>query len=249
MMSEQISFVLVEPQNGGNIGATARAVKNNGFADLRLVRPAELGDEARRFARGSLDVLDRAATFETLAEAVADAQFVVGFTARGRRDLRESVWLDEATPRIVEAAHKGRVALLFGREDRGLTNEELEPCSLLATIPAAIERPVYNVSQAALLVAFALGRVIETETAPRAETDFNDREILSAADHRYVLDEFRKALVLLGYHAHADPGLLDRVVQRTGFHLGRSGLDASDKAMILGILRRLKRKLEDSGGN
>ncbi len=241
-----ISFVLVHPQSPGNVGAVARALKNCAFRDLRIVGGPALDGEARKMAWKSLDVLGKARRFESLAPAIADARLVVGFTARSRRDLREHVELDVAVPRILEAAaasgRRGRVALLFGREDRGLTADELAPCTWLTRIPAAKTRAVYNLSQAVLLAAFALRRAIEGDTGPSATTRAGATTI-TAAQRRHLLDRVTELLVSLDYREHRDPGLLARIVERAGSLVDRARLDAADAAMLLGVIERTMRRL------
>ncbi|MBL8769001.1 MAG: hypothetical protein JNL94_16635, partial [Planctomycetes bacterium] len=241
------SFVLVDPRGEANVGSVARALKNNGFFDLRLVQGVALGDEARRMACGSEDVLDSARRFESLPAAVADAALVVGFTARDRRDLREALWLDDAIPRIVDVASTSTVALLFGREDRGLTAEELAPCQLIVTIPAAIERPVYNLAQAVLLAAYTLRRSLGSEPAPKAKTQFARESSLTAGELAVLSAKLRETLIALGYDGHPDTGLIDRIVARAGVGFARAALDASDRDMLLGVLRRALQVAQRAG--
>lgn len=241
-----ISFVLVEPRYEGNVGAVARALKNTGFADLRLVRPCPIGDEARRMACASEDVLDGARRCDDLAEAVADARRVVAFTARDRRDLRDSLSLEDALRDIADTARSGaRVALLFGREDRGLTTEELAPCQVLARIPAAKDRLVYNLSQAVLLAAFELRRVLgfTEELCERGERAGRRGPPLTSAARAHLADRVRGLLETLDYESHPD-GLIDRIQHRFAHLIDRAELDESDQAMILGVLRRLEERLD-----
>ena len=235
-----IAFVLVEPQFPGNIGACARALKNCGFRDFRLVRPPTLGDEAIRMACGSREILDGAGRFETLDEAIADARLVAAFTARDRRDLRPNVSLEEAAGELVAVAAEGPVALLFGREDRGLTGDELEPAQLLVRIPAAEERLVYNLSQAVLLAAYQLRRAIDgtSPSTPHSAAP-PPAGSLTAGARRHIADRIRETLTLLGYDDHPDRGLLERIVHRANRIFDRAGIDDSDQAMLLGVLRRI----------
>ncbi len=236
----RISFVLVEPRHEGNIGACCRALKNNGFRSLRLVRPAAIGGDARALAWKSLDVLAAARHCASVEEAVADARLVAAFSARPRRDARAVLTLGEAVPRILQAERSGRVVLLFGREDRGLTRAELVPASFLVNIPAAGARRVYNLSQAVLLAAFALRQAWEEAAALPGEARLEPAR-LTAREHEYLRGRLRAALTALGYGAHADRGLLERIVDRASRILDRAGIDASDNAMLLGVLKRLER--------
>jgi TrmH family RNA methyltransferase len=155
-----VRFVLVEPSDPRNIGAAARAIKNMGFSDLALVNPRrELTKEAVAMAHNAEDVLRAARTFQTLAEAVADCALVVGTTRRTGRKRGLLVPIEEGSARIVECASGGgRVALLLGREHRGLFNHETEECGFVLSIPTSPEQPSLNLAQAAVLFAYELSK-------------------------------------------------------------------------------------------
>jgi len=152
---KNIVVVLDHPQNLVNIAAAVRAMKNMGISRLRLVNPAEydtwrIGGIAHR----SADVADAAEIFETLPEAVADAIYVVGTTARPRTAQRNYVRPRELAPTVIERAQEGVVAILFGREDRGLENEGLDLCHSVAIIPTNPDYSSLNMAQATLLLCY-----------------------------------------------------------------------------------------------
>jgi len=153
-----VYFVLVEPEEPGNVGASARAIKNMGFRNLRLVRPPDLTTEARWFAHLSLDVLEGAEVFDDLQSAISDISVVVGATRR--KGKRRGVFRDiaQGMEPLPSLARKNKVALLFGREKRGLYNEEAALCSYLVTIPADKEHPSLNLSHAVVVAAYELQR-------------------------------------------------------------------------------------------
>src|SRR3954463_2375734 len=130
-------IVLSRPSHPGNIGAAARAMKTMGFGDLRLVSPKAFpAAEATAMASGAQDVLERARVFDSLEAALADVVHAVGFSARPR-DLSHPVQaLRAAAPGILARASQGRVALVFGNETFGLSNEELARCQAFTSIPA-----------------------------------------------------------------------------------------------------------------
>ena len=136
---DNISFVLVEPRDPGNIGSSARALKNMGFGRLSLVNPVPLTDETRWLAHNALDVIKAAAVYSDLAEALKKKAIIIGTTRRKgkRRGLIYNV--DDGAKKIVELASTNKVAILFGREDRGLYNEEVEECGFMLNIPANAE--------------------------------------------------------------------------------------------------------------
>lgn len=169
---KNIVVVLTEPQDLVNIAGTARAMLNMGLDRLRLVKPAEF--DAYRItgiAHGSDRLVEQTEFFETLAAAVADAGHIVGTSARRRSAT--FVWQHprEAAPDIIELASGERpVVLVFGRERTGLTNEELDLCDRILTIPTSTTHSSMNLAQAVLLVSYELWLASQERTAslPRA---------------------------------------------------------------------------------
>lgn len=152
----QITLVLDHPKDIVNIGGVLRVMKNFGLTDLRLVRPDEF--DAYRLegiAHRTGDLIEKCTIHETLDEALADATFVVGTTARARTAGRTYVRPREVADTIA-ARPSDRVAILFGREDRGLTNEALDRCSVIAIIPTDPEYSSLNLAQAGLVLAYEI---------------------------------------------------------------------------------------------
>jgi tRNA/rRNA methyltransferase len=155
-MNPNIVVVLHRPQQVRNIGAAVRALKNMGLVRLRLVQPTPFDPaDILGIAHRSEDILARLEIFETLDAALADAQFVAGTTGRPRAAARVLTPRVAAPELLARAAH-GPVALLFGPEDNGLANHELDRCHLTITIPTDPAYPSLNLAQAVLLVAYEL---------------------------------------------------------------------------------------------
>jgi len=153
---DMVKIVLVEPQVPGNVGAAARAMKNMGLSRLVLVKPwFRDHPQARYMAHGSGDILENAEVVESLSEAVSDAVLVAGTTRRKRHNT-PFLTPREAAPVILDGARSGPAAVLFGREDKGLTNEELKWCQILVTIPSSRAQPSLNLSQAVMVMAYEL---------------------------------------------------------------------------------------------
>jgi tRNA (cytidine32/uridine32-2'-O)-methyltransferase len=154
-----LRIVLIEPKTPGNIGATARAMRTMGLSRLVLVNPVEFRTvpETRWMAHGAEDLIDNAVVVPSVDEALADMTYVVGTTNRAR-----GVWLnpiyniDQAAATIAGHVQKHTVAVLFGREDRGLLNHELQRCNLIVRIPAAMTYPSLNLSQAVMVIAYEI---------------------------------------------------------------------------------------------
>ncbi len=153
----RIRIVLVGTQHPGNIGAAARALKTMGLSRLVLVAPEQFpADEAFRRAAGADDVLAQADVVESLAEAVSDCRFVLGCTARSRRVALEELTPRAAAARVVTLAAADEVALVFGRERTGLSNEELQLCHASVHIPANPEYSSLNLAAAVQVLAYEL---------------------------------------------------------------------------------------------
>ncbi len=155
---ERVIVVLNQPQDPVNIGGVVRAMKNMGLSRLHLVRPVDFDPyRVEGVAHTGLDVIKSARAFDTLTEAVSESQFVVGTTARGRRVRRSYLRPRDAAAEIVVATAAGRsVALLFGREDRGLSNDDLDMCSRVVVIPTDPEATSLNLAQAVLILAYEI---------------------------------------------------------------------------------------------
>jgi len=154
----EIKFVLVEPQTPGNIGAAARAIKTMGFRKMCLVNPCNhLDDEARWLAHGSYDILQNAQVVNTFQQSVADCDFIIGTTAKPR-SIKADYYPLNNLPDIIKS--KGdtisNTAIVFGREDSGLRNEELLLCDLVTSVPLVTTYPSLNLSQAIMIYAYTL---------------------------------------------------------------------------------------------
>jgi len=152
---DQVVVVLDHPQNVVNIAAVIRAMKNMGISRLRLVNPAEF--DAYRIegiAHRSEDIVQDAEIFDTLEGALADCVRIIGASARSRTAVRNYVRPREAARQLLEAAPDGNVALLFGREDRGLDNDALDLCHAIAVIPTDPRYSSLNLAQAVMVLLY-----------------------------------------------------------------------------------------------
>lgn len=149
-------FVLTEPAVPENIGATARAIKTMGFNQLRLINPANhLADEAKWLAHGSVEILEQAQVFSSFSESINDLDFIMATTAKHR-----SAKFDYYSPKEAKlilsqkSSSVERVGIVFGREESGLTNEELAQCDLAISIPMKTSYPSINLAQAVMILAY-----------------------------------------------------------------------------------------------
>lgn len=152
---DQVVVVLDHPQNVVNIAAVIRAMKNMALSRLRLVNPGDFDPwRIEGIAHRSEDIIESAQVFGSLEEALADCVRVVGSSARSRTANRNYVRPREAAENLVAAAHGGPVALLFGREDRGLDNAALDLCHSIAVIPTNPNYSSLNLAQAVMVLAY-----------------------------------------------------------------------------------------------
>ena len=152
-----IFFILVEPQTPGNIGASARALKTMGFRNLLLVNPCKFDTaDARWMAHASEDVLERAVVHSTLDEALSDKHFVAAATQRERSSHLPYFNPRQLAEKIIPISLDHKIAIVFGREASGLTNEELGLCHAVTTIPAHTRHPSLNLAQAVMLYTYEL---------------------------------------------------------------------------------------------
>ncbi|MFQ5838579.1 MAG: RNA methyltransferase [Thermoplasmata archaeon] len=178
------SIVLVEPRVEGNVGAIARSMANFGFRRLLLVNPCPLGDEAYKRAKHGHSILESAQITTGLEDAIHDADIVVGTTGistkREKAFHRQTLMPWELASKFSGA--EGRVAILLGREDYGLYNEELDRVDLLVNIPCSPEYPVMNISHAATVILYEIHKAMASPEAgrPRLASGFEKERLFEA---------------------------------------------------------------------
>ncbi|HXV75951.1 MAG TPA: RNA methyltransferase [Candidatus Polarisedimenticolaceae bacterium] len=231
-MFDRVRFVLVQPQNAGNVGSAARALKNLGFSRLELVDPAcdPRSDEARRMAVDAGDLLDRIRIHPDLDRALTEATTVVGTTRRLGKHRRPHLALHEASDRLVALARAGQLAVLFGREDHGLSDRELDRCTDLVYLPSSREYPSFNLAQAVLLVAYQL---LLSDGAP----PYGAGEA-PPADHarrEAMLQHLERAFLAIGFLGRDTREVVMRRLRRA---LGRAALTREEVKLLRGVARQ-----------
>ncbi|HTB93839.1 MAG TPA: RNA methyltransferase [Candidatus Sulfotelmatobacter sp.] len=260
---KNLCVVLVGTRNPLNVGAVARAMSNFGAMELRAVRPYEKAWREAKSAVGAGELLARAKEFANVAEAVADCSLVVGTTAVGNRDMKHPLrGLEEGARLIGKRMESGRVAVLFGSEKWGLSNEDLSYCHWLMRIPTRLEHRSMNLGQAAAVVMYELGRRNRTN-AEDAETPQSalrrggktKRAGLKASatwkkEERRVFAEMEtverigeallEALRKSGYVATRGEATAEEKLRRM---LRRFSMEAADAEVLLGMVRKILWKL------
>jgi tRNA/rRNA methyltransferase len=229
---DNIRVVLVAPQHSGNIGGVARAMKNMALSRLMLVNPADhLALEARMMAMHAFDILQQAQVVSTLSRAVADAGYVVGTTRRLGKSRQAQQTSRSIAPLILELAASNPVALVFGREDSGLTNDELAQCHELISIPAHPTFGSLNLAQAVLLVCYELYVTTASQSPAVLPT------LATAAELERLYSRIQEVLHRVGFLHGSTP---DRMMGYFRRFFARQGLQSRDVNIFLGVFRQIE---------
>jgi tRNA/rRNA methyltransferase len=232
-----LRIVLVEPMYDGNIGSVARSMKNFGFDRLVLVNPCNIGDYGMAMASHAKDILEKASIVTSIEDAIVGASLVIGTTGKRLGELHKHLRLHIREPWLTpsELAKKldgidGEVALLFGRESWGLTNEELLLCNLLVSIPTTDIYPVMNLASATTILLYELSQVApgrinlaSPETLSRLEE--SSRRLLYEINYPLYRVEFKMIM-------------LKRL-------LGRAKLTEREANTLLGMLKLIRWQLKN----
>lgn len=230
----KLRVVLVEPHEAGNVGAAARAMKNFGFSDLWIAgtRPQRLDDVSEWWAKGAADVVQSIRRAETLAEALADTHLSVATTAvRGRQVF------EQLTPREVAQLPLGEehtLAIVFGREEWGLTNNEIAMCQRTASIPTSPEYPTMNLAQSVAVFCYemAMGRAEARPTFRRTPAPGDLIHHLNTRGRQLLMD--------VGFFADKTP---DRMCAELQALAGRAQLSTREASMLLSFVAHVEKAL------
>jgi TrmH family RNA methyltransferase len=228
---DRLRVVLVSARNPLNIGAAARAMSNFGFPRLRVVNPFEAAFREARSAVGASSVLAKAEEYESVAEAVADCALVVGTTAVRHRHLQHTLRSLEDGGRLIrKRLRSGRVALLFGSEKFGLSNEALSHCHWLMRISTSESNISMNLGQAVAVCLYELIR--DTKSARPAEKP----DLATAAELERITEMLLEALRASGFLSRRRVADADQRIRRL---VRRLNLPARDAVIWLGIFRQI----------
>ncbi len=242
-MLDQIRIVMIQTTHPGNIGAVARAMKNMGLVDLCLVDPKKFPDpEADARASGATDILASAQVVSTLQEAISDCHFVVGTSARGRHIPWPITSPREMAGVAMQLQPGKKMAILFGREDRGLTNEELHQCHHHVHIPTNPDFSSLNVAAAVQVIAYEL-RVASldkhSEPALQWGTDW-DIDLADVREIELMFDHLEKTLVDVEF---LDPNNPRQLMTRMRRLFLRAIPDRVEVNVMRGMLTAINKKV------
>ncbi len=234
---DSVRIVLVQTYHPGNIGAIARAMKTMGLNELYLVDPREYpSEEASSRAAGALDVLDNATVVQTLPEALADCTQVFATSARKRNYTRPQVTAEEAAGWINDNPNE-KIAIVFGRERMGLSNEQLGLCQQLLYIPGNPEYDVLNIGSAVQIVSYELfkqfGQHRDEIEVTETSTDSETEEYASQQELERFYQHLESTLSDTGFLVKNHPG---EAMQRLQQMFARAQPNAKELRMLRGIL-------------
>ncbi|CAM3842010.1 RNA methyltransferase [Parendozoicomonas haliclonae] len=235
MSVENIRIVLVNTTHPGNIGSAARAMKTMGLSSLYLVDPVDFpSGEARALSSGATDLLESAVVTQTLEEAIADCELVIGASARVRGiSLELTDPRDTAQVAVSEASTGRKVALVFGREDRGLTNEELRLCHRQVHIPSVAEFSSLNLAASVQVLAYELRMTSLSHEGEASVPEVREYELASSEQMESFYTHLRDMLNDVGFFKSCNP---EKIMAKLRRIYGRSRLDRMEYNIMRGIL-------------
>jgi TrmH family RNA methyltransferase len=238
---EKIRIVLVNTSHPGNIGATARAMKNMGLSKLTLVQPKQFPSlDALNRAAGAIDILDYAQVVDSLEEAIADCVWVAGTSAR----LRTIEWPiyepRECVQQSLDFIEEGEVAVVFGRENSGLTNDELELCNALLHIPTNPEYSSLNVAAAVQVVSYEYRLALISEKAQKSKGKKHQKDALAKNEQLDSMHaHLKEALLSVDFFGTNNP---DVIMRRLKGLFNRAGTTQREVGIIRGICKAILEK-------
>ena len=235
-MDHPIRFVLCETSHPGNIGAAARAIKTMGFTNLTLVNPKEFPSaKAEARATGAVDVLARAQVVATLSEAIADCGLVVGASARRRKHHCPELNPRECAAEVLSNSTSKAVAVVFGTERTGLSNEQMDQCNALVYIPANPEFSSLNLASAVQLIAYEL-RFAQGDFEPLQKPDWPPA---SGQDMKLFYEHLERVMDVSGFKKSDNSRHLMRKLRRL---FNRAQPDEHELNILRGLLAAVEPK-------
>jgi len=230
-----IEFILVEPSHSGNIGACARAIKNMGFEKLAIVKPRKtITEEAFHRAKSAKDILENAVIYDSFDQAIEEKNLILATSARERTIPWPTFYIDEISEEIKSElkSEKTKSAIIFGREDNGLSNEELQKCHIHLVIPTSDEYSSLNLSHALQLVAFEIRKIyLDNNVSISEEKDF-----VSNLENEKLLEHLMEVLKKIDFY---DPKSSKQVKARIERLIKKIRLDKMEMGILRGFLSKI----------
>jgi TrmH family RNA methyltransferase len=240
-----ISIVLVQTGYPENIGSVARVMKNMGLHDLVLINPVPYKrTEAYALAHKSKDILDNALVYSDLEEALSSFTFIVGTTQRVRVPRYPLYTPRDIAGEIKTIGTKKKIAIVFGRESRGLTNEELRNCHIVSTVPTAVDQPAINLAQAVMIYCYE----IYQQTLAEGNSKNYEWDPAENSEIQYMYKHLIKCLEVIKFQPRGD---IEDFIDRFRRVLGRVKLEKRDLKLfhkLYAEVERAMREADKSGG-
>lgn len=242
---DHVRIVLVEPEFPVNIGSVARVMANFGFHRLVMVNPHALNETAYMFAKHARDILDNAQLVDSFEEAIKGSAIVIGTTgvpSRYKKEYRFSRAIYELNPFLHESGFIGKeISIVFGRESRGLTQEESSRCDLFVYIPTSHEYPVMNLSHAVSVVLYELsrGQVIGSGGSENIRDVVGKHDLASQEQRTVLYRLFDETVDRLGSAIHFP----NKIKQAFRNVIGRSGITRKEVQALSGVFSEVNKRL------
>ena len=234
-----VKIVLVGTTHPGNIGAAARAMKNMGIKSLSLVQPKEFpSDVAIYRSKAAKDILEHAQVFNTLEEAISDCELVIGTSARGRKVPWPILNPKEAAEEVSRSSSHHKIAIIFGREDRGLTNEELGLCNLHVNIPTDPDYSSLNLAQAVQILVYEIRQAVLGE---QEDKDYWDVQLANNDQTELLINHMDELMQQVEFYDVDNPRKLLLRVRR---FFKRSRIDVMETNIFRGLFATIQKKLK-----
>lgn len=235
---KNIRIVLVHPSHAGNIGAVARAMKNMGLADLHLVSPRNFpDDQAIARSAGAEDILEKAIVVEKLDDAIADCVLVLGTSTRSRRLSWPALNPKDCASKVIDKSSDGKIAIVFGNERTGLSNEQLDKCQFLVIIPTDPEFSSLNLAAAVQIIAYELRQKCSNLEQIASHGDQDDC-LASQSEVQGFFKHLEHVLIAIDFLDPAHPKKLMRRLYRL-FH--KAQLAGNEVNILRGFLTSIEK--------
>ena len=237
--SNLINIVLVETSHPGNIGSAARAMKTMGLSKLSLVNPKDFpSGDANALSGNARDVLDNATIYSSLQEAIKQSTFIYATSARNRSINWPTVNPEKAVEQIIDQVTGDKeISIVFGREDRGLTNEELQLANFHLEIPANPEYPVLNIAMSVQIVTYELFKNINNTE----DREWRDYPEINSEDLQRLIDHFVETSIKLDM---IDPKNPSQIIARIKRMFSRLQPDSMEGNYLRGFLTAINKRLK-----
>jgi tRNA/rRNA methyltransferase len=239
MKLDNISIILVEPQGPINIGACCRVMKNFGFKDLRLVNPCQgyKSKDGRKMALNAMDILKSAKLYKTLNSALEDCNIAFGTTRRRGKYRSDFITPDITAKKIQAYDDLTKIALVFGREDSGLTTNELKKCQKFVTIPTDDAFASMNLSHAITILLYEINGKIINKNNISGSGSSQEKELATGKELEQMYSHMRKGLIKIEY---LDPNNPDHLLKSYRKIFGNAELTSRDVRIIRGLISKIE---------